>query len=154
MQCLYQKNHVEIYRINKNLFFRKGSLALRKQCNGAYLISEGIVGAVDVPSAEAAAEMREEALMLFGQPIRYIFLTHGHHDHVRGLPAMLEQPVTVFCSDSLIDQVKPEGVQSNTLFAGVKNTMRLVMGNLEIQLIKPEGVMHSPHDMFINIPGE
>lgn len=154
MECVYEKNLVEIYCVTPNVYFRKANLNIRRQCNGAYLVSNNIVAAVDVPSMEAAQEMIDESRQLFGQPIRYIFLTHGHVDHVDGLPMFLNQPVTIFCSHRLIGQFAPVGSQHKATFIGVDGSVKLRMGGLEIELFTLPDTAHSPWDMFVRLTHE
>ena len=151
MERIYEKNLVEIFRVTPNVFFRKGNLRIRHQCNGAFLVSGDTVAAVDVPSMEAAQEMMDESAELFGLPIRYVFLTHGDADHVEGLPLFLDQPVTVFCSHRLIGQLAPEGTSHKAAFVGVDGVLRLRIGALDIELSTIQGTAHSPRDMFIRL---
>ena len=151
MERIYEKNLVEIFRVTPNVFFRKGNLRIRHQCNGAFLVSGETVAAVDVPSMEAAQEMMDESVELFGFPIRYIFLTHGDADHVEGLPLFLDQPVTVFCSHRLIGQIAPEGTARKAVFIGVDGALRLRIGTLDVELSTIQGTAHSPRDMFIRL---
>ncbi|HEY5466247.1 MAG TPA: MBL fold metallo-hydrolase, partial [Clostridia bacterium] len=147
MERIYEKNLVEIFRVTPNVFFRKGNLRIRHQCNGAFLVSGDTVAAVDVPSMEAAQEMMDESAELFGLPIRYVFLTHGDADHVEGLPLFLDQPVTVFCSHRLIGQIAPEGTSHKAVFAGVDGVLGLRIGALDVELSTIQGTAHSPRDM-------
>ena len=154
MDLVYEKNMVEIYKVTPNVFYRKGNLSIRHQCNGVYLVSGGIVAAVDVATLESAQEMMEESLQLFGQPIRYIFLTHGDGDHVDGMPLFLDQPVTVVCSHRLVDEVAPEGTAHNAVFIGVDGSQRIRMGELELEVSTIPGTAHSRCDLFIRLVKE
>ncbi len=154
MELVYEKNLVEIHRVTPNVYFRKGNLRERSQCNGAFLVSGDVVAAVDVPSMEAAQEMMDEAAALFGNPIRYIFLTHGDADHVDGLPRFADQPVTVFCSHRLIGQVAPEGVSQKAAFVGVDGVLRVRIGAMDVELSTLQGTAHSRCDLFIRMVRE
>ncbi len=154
MECIYDKNLVQIYRHTPNIYYRKADLNQRGQCNGAYLVSGTIVAAVDIPTLEAAEEMKEESSKLFGQPIQYIFLTHGHEDHVDGLPVFLNEPVTIFCSQRLKKRITSSGISHRAAIFGVTGTLTLNLSGLEIELFTMNGTTHSPHDMFIRLPEE
>ena len=153
MEQIYSKNHVEIFRITPNLYFRKSDYASRGQCNGAYIVSGGNVAAVDVPTVEAAQEMRQEAEELFRLPIRSLFITHGHADHVGGLSAFIDQPVTVFCSGRLLPKIRPEK-SGAAAFCAVEGRLNLLLGGLDVELFTLPAVTHSPWDMFIRLPKE
>ena len=155
MELVHEKNLVEIWRVTPSVYFRKGSMAARRQSNGVFIVSEDAVAAVDATTMEAAQEMMEESLHLFGQPLRYVFLTHGDGDHVNGLPFFLDQPITVFCSHRLLGQVLPAGTRSKAAFVAVDGTMRLRLGALEVELATVQGTAaHSPRDMFVRVPAE
>ncbi len=151
METIYEKNKVEIVRVTPNLYYRRGDMPERRQCNQAYVVSGDIVAAVDVTTMEAAKEMTEEAAALFGHPIRHIFMTHGDGDHVQGLPFFIDKPVNIFGSHRLLAQIVPEGYAGPATFIGVEGVLRLRMGELEVELEAVQGAAHSPRDLFIRI---
>jgi glyoxylase-like metal-dependent hydrolase (beta-lactamase superfamily II) len=147
----------------------------REQANGAYVVNGSNVAAVDVPSIEAAFEMMDEAKILFSHPIKYIILTHADYDHVNGLPAFLDQPVTIFCSQRILNQenlksnpaisqrnvfksqnlpykADLENRQYNATFVGVQGNMHFYLSGLDIELFTLQGTAHSPWDMFVRLP--
>ena len=154
MRKVYEGNLVEIFRISPNLYFRKADLQTRGQCNSAFIVDDAAVGIVDVPTPEASRELMEEAQQLFHRPVRYIFITHGHGDHVEGLPAFLGQEVTVFCSRRLMGRLAAGGPHK-AVFAGVEGSLPLCLpGGYKAELFTLPDVTHSPWDMFIRLPQE
>ncbi len=108
-EIVYQKNRVEIVRVTPQLYFRRGDMPVRRQSNGAFLVLGEVVATVDATTIEAAEEMLQEAVEVFGHPLRYVFLTHGDGDHVAGLPVFLAQPLTIFCSHGCSAMLFPKG---------------------------------------------
>jgi glyoxylase-like metal-dependent hydrolase (beta-lactamase superfamily II) len=148
---VYQKNRVEIVRVTPHLYFRRGDMPARRQSNGAFLVSGEVVATVDATTMEAAEEMLQEAVEVFGHPLRYVFLTHGDGDHVAGLPVFLEQPLTIFCSHRLLGQVVPQGYDGPAAFMGIEGVQTLWLGGLEVELSTVPIAAHSPRDLLIRV---
>jgi glyoxylase-like metal-dependent hydrolase (beta-lactamase superfamily II) len=151
-ECVYTGDHVEIYRLSPQLYFRKASLFDRGQCNSAFIVGGHGVALVDPSQEPAIEEMQEEIQLLFNKPLRYVFLTHSHGDHALGMPVVLAQPLTIFCSHRLVDQYADQA--SGAALVGVRGVTKLVMDGVKIELISIEDVAHSSNDMLIRIPQE
>jgi glyoxylase-like metal-dependent hydrolase (beta-lactamase superfamily II) len=149
-KLVYTGNLVEIFEVTPRLYFRKADLMTRGQCNGAFLVGGGVVGVVDVPTMEGAREIVEESQRLFAQPVKFIFITHGHDDHLDGLPLFMDQDVTIFCPERLVDRVaSPPG---RAVVVGVRDRTRVSLAGLEVECRVLEGTAHSGSDMVVRVP--
>jgi glyoxylase-like metal-dependent hydrolase (beta-lactamase superfamily II) len=150
---IYTGNFVEVFRVTPRIYYRKGNLKIRKQCNGAYFVGDNGVVVVDTPPN--GIEMVEEANQLFGKPIRNILLTHGHIDHCLGLPDFYDLDVNIFCARRLFEYLMPDLGCCKATFIGVDGKMPLYLsGGLEVELFTFPDVTHSKWDMFIRLPEE
>jgi len=150
-EIVYRKNRVEIVRVTPNVYFRRGDMPARRQSNGAFLVSGEVVATVDATTMEAAEEMLEESLEVFGHPLRYVLLTHGDGDHVAGLPVFLKHPLTIICSHRLLGQIVPEGYDGPAAVVGIEGVQTLWLGGLEIELSTVPIAAHSPRDLLIRV---
>ncbi len=150
---IYEGDRVEIFKVAPDIYFRKADLKVRGQCNGAFLVGKNEVAIVDTPPA--AAELIDEALALFGKPVKHVFLTHGHGDHCEGLVDFLDKDVTIYCAQRLLERLDPGAHDFGASFVGVEGTVALALsGGIQIELFTMGGVTHSPWDMFIRVPNE
>ena len=152
MEQVYEKDLVQIFRVTPHVYFRRADLMRRGQCNGAFFFSDGVVGVVDVPTMEGAREIVEESRLLFHQPVSVIFITHGHDDHVDGLPVFLEMPVTVFCSERLVDRILAGQAPNRAIVVGVRDRTSVRMAGMDVECCALDGTAHSPWDMLIRVP--
>lgn len=152
MERIYQKNDVEIFRISPNLYFRKPDMAKTGQANGAFIVGAEAVAAVDVPTVEAGRQMMDEAAGLFGRPVRYVLLTHGHGDHVGGLSFFADKDVTILCAKRLWEHLSP--APGRAAFVALEGRAQLQLGNVTAECFTLPDTTHSPWDMFIGLPQE
>lgn len=154
-ELVYEGDRVFIYRLADCLYFRKANLLERGQCNGVYIVGGGAVAAVDIPTMEAAVEMENEIRMLFGLPLRYIFLTHPHKDHIDGIGHFLGSSVTFIVSSLLASELSRSYRGKNkALFMGIDRDALLYLGDTEIRVFTSGYTMHSPYDLFVHLPKE
>jgi glyoxylase-like metal-dependent hydrolase (beta-lactamase superfamily II) len=154
-ELVYKGNRVFIYRLCNKLYFRKADLLERNQCNGFYIVDGGVVAAVDVPTLEAAVEMENEIKELFGLPLRYIFLTHHHNDHIGGIRHFFNAPVTFISSSLFASELsRIYGRENSTVFIGIDRDTLLYLGDTKIRIFTAGYTMHSPYDLFVHLPKE
>lgn len=154
MKSIYKHNLVEVFEISPRLYFRRGDLDTRKQCNCAYIVGQTAVTAVDIPTMEAAEEMLDEAKTLFGKPIRKIIITHNHGDHARGLPRFRSEPVTVFCSHRYQEELAVVLEGGPAHLCGIHGQADLLLEEIPVTLFTFEDTAHSRGDLFVFLPDE
>lgn len=150
MEKVYEGNLVEVFEVLPDIYFRKANLPVRDQCNGAYFVGDYGVAAVDAPPG--GIEMVEEAQKIFEKPIRWLFLTHGHGDHINGLDDFLDLDITIFCHRRLLDDLKPKLKSKKVNFVGVEGCLPMQFSGLEVELFTLPDITHSKWDMFIRLP--
>lgn len=151
MECVYQKEDMQILKVSDRVYLRQMDYWKTEQCNSVYIVGDRSVGVVDIARKESGPQLEEEAAALFGKEIRYVFLTHRHADHTEGLPDFLRKPRTVFMAENLYTQLPPA---PGCLFTGVRDSLRINMEGVELELFRPAGTMHCSDEMFIRIPRE
>lgn len=150
---IYDKNLVQIYRINERVYYRVGDLDRRRQCNGGFILLDDCTVAVDVPSAEGACEMLRESMELFGRPVRYAILTHAHPDHDLGLPVFAGAgDITLFASRTARAELEAQGIAYPARFIGIDGAARLRLEGVELVLERVGVTAHSPWDMLAYLP--
>ncbi|MDR0839146.1 MAG: MBL fold metallo-hydrolase, partial [Oscillospiraceae bacterium] len=152
MESVYKGNLVEIFKISPRLYFRRGNLLERMQCNSYYVVGDSGVGVVDVATPESAREMLEEIELLFKKPLRYIFITHNHEDHSSGLPEYVNLPVTIFCSHKCAYDIAKLG--GSAAIVGVHGPLMFLLDGYRVDLRALDDIAHSPWDMLVRIPEE
>jgi glyoxylase-like metal-dependent hydrolase (beta-lactamase superfamily II) len=151
---VFENNSIEIYKLTERVYFRYADWNHRQQCNGGYIVFKDFAAVVDAPSVEGAKEMLAEARQLFGKPVKYVFLTHGHWDHADGLPVFAEQNAVVIASANMLKKLASDGVELPELSFGVEGAARIVIDDMVFEPFTLTGAVHSNEDLFIAIPSE
>lgn len=144
---------VEIIKISPNLYLRKTDYNERGQCNSAFIVWAHGVCIVDPSTMEAAQEMLGEIELLIKKPVRNVFLTHNHDDHVDGMPVFYQMPVTIYCSYKCVRDISAKN-DGPSVVVGVKGSLDLAFGDVKVELRTLEEVTHSPSDMLIRLPND
>ncbi|MDR0916045.1 MAG: MBL fold metallo-hydrolase [Oscillospiraceae bacterium] len=153
MELVYTGNMVEIFKLSQRLYFRRANLPLRQQGNSVFIVGESGVAIVDPSTVEAAEEMLAEIALLFGKPLRYVFLTHNHPDHAEGLPVFFKLPVTVFCSHKCAEEIGRIN-DGAAAIAGVRGSLSFLLDGYRVELVALDDAAHSPWDMLVRLPEE
>ena len=140
----------ELKEVAPGVHFRLGDVA-RGQANGGFIVCQDYLIAIEAPSAEASAEMFEEAKKLSDKPVRFLIITHGHWDHDGGVDVFAQKGVTVIVHETLRQRYAEK--QKPGSFIGVTDKLTLYNGGKTVEVF-PKGTAHSPTDMFVRLPKE
>jgi glyoxylase-like metal-dependent hydrolase (beta-lactamase superfamily II) len=151
MELVYEGDRVFVQKLSPHLYFRHADLLERQQCNSAYIVGEKATAVVDIPTINAAREIEAEIEHLFKLPLKYIFITHHHEDHIGGLGYFFDKPVTIICARGLVSYLRGT---SGADFLGIEGASSLYLGQTEIRFWTMGRTMHSPFDVFVSIPTE
>lgn len=142
----YPERSAEIFEITPNMFFRRADLVNRGQCNSSIILTDSFAALVDTPPS--GEEIWDEVQELFGRPVEYVFLTHGHGDHTASLPYFLERNVTVYCSQRLSRELSFPHFQSTIV--GVEGTLHMSFpSEIDLALSVLPYTAHSAGDMIV-----
>lgn len=136
-------------RLSAHVSFREVTAHDEVASNSAYIQLDGRVIAIDAPDQPSVKQMQAESKALFGRGLDAVILTHGHPDHMNGLP-FLPPNLPAFAAQSFWEQhYYPE------LFAvGLHDSLTLPGRDIMVRLHAFPGRMHSAHDIWIEIPEE
>jgi len=151
---VYEKDYIEIFKLTDQVYFRYADWDKRQQCNGGYIVFKDFVAVIDAPSIDGANEMSAETAQLFGKPIKYVFLTHGHFDHADGLPVFAKLGATAIGSRNMLAKLKAGGAATPELAIGIETSARIEICDTTFELFTIPGAVHSEEDLFITIPAE
>lgn len=87
------------------------------ETNTYVLESDGVFAVVD-PAVESA----ELLSFLSGKNVKYVFLTHGHFDHISGVNSVVNETNASVCIHSLDSEMLSDGVKSHyaSHFGGIQ----------------------------------
>ncbi len=130
----------DLYRFQNNFHF------------SVFLVTpEGVI-VTDPINADAAAWLKTEIAQRFGQPIKYLVLSHDHADHSSGGEVFADTAVVVAHENAkrtIIGEKRPTAVPDIT-FA---DRMTIELGGKSVELIYP-GRSHSDNLIVMHFPQE
>jgi glyoxylase-like metal-dependent hydrolase (beta-lactamase superfamily II) len=151
-EIVYEGNFSSVYRLYDDLYFREGNLEIRDQCNCGFVVLKNCVALIDYPGQNPEEEIIDEAEKIVGLPVKYIFVTHAHVDHVAGFRTLKRKDIKLITRKSSIEQLYLEGYPVPPIELAVENTMDVVLDSQTIHVEVPETTAHSPWDMIVEIP--
>ena len=149
---VYDQNDTQIYKIDERVYFRQTQWDPSQQCNGGYLLLEDGIAMVDAPGIAGTEQMLDEIRELFGKPLRYLFLTHGHWDHADGLPLLFDMDITVVLTRQAHDRLLREGKSLPKRRVIVDRSLGMRLDGLSIECFAYDGTLHSGEDLYISLP--
>ena len=109
--------------------------------NMAFLVTDEGVLLVDAGTQPIAAEIRAAIKSVTDKPIKYIFITHHHHDHVASL-AQLSKDAPVLAQENTYKRIAGQAPQA----IAFSDQMCLHMGGKGIRFIHPLASGHTDGD--------
>ncbi len=130
----------DLYRFQNNAHF------------SVFLVTpEGVI-VTDPINADAASWLKAEIASRFGQPIRYLVLSHDHADHSAGGEVFDDSAVVVAHDNArrtIIGEKRPTAVPELTF----RDRMTIALGGKSVELIWP-GRSHSDNLIVMRFPEE
>lgn len=150
---IYDRNAVQIYKVNEQVYYRVGDLDKRRQCNGGFVVLKDCTAVIDVPSSDGANELLQESIELFGKPVKYAFITHAHPDHDLGLPVFARhKDITLIAAANAEAEFANQRIEYPEHFIRVDKQTELEFHGTRISVAPVGYTAHSPWDMIIYLP--
>lgn len=150
-KLVYSHNLAKIYQLTDRVYFRLGNWPEKYQCNGGFIELEHCTLVVDAPSVEAANDMMFESQELFGKPVKYVFITHAHPDHIYGLPAYADDPdIVLIASWNARSNFGYHGVHHYPKqFLAIKDKIQVTLDGVDLCFEKIPFQAHSLWDSML-----
>jgi glyoxylase-like metal-dependent hydrolase (beta-lactamase superfamily II) len=89
-----------------DVYFQKGDILGRGLCNNGWIIFEDYVLVIDANFPSGALEVLPKIRALTDKPIRFVFDTHHHGDHLYGNQIWVENGAIPVAHTGVIDELK------------------------------------------------
>lgn len=130
----------DLYRFQNNFHF------------SVFLVTpEGVI-ATDPINADAAQWLKEQIAQRFGQPVKYLVLSHDHSDHSSGGEVFADTAIVVAHENAkrtIVGEKRPTAVPDVTF----SDQMTIELGGKSVELLYP-GRSHSDNLIVMHFPHE
>ena len=152
-KTVLEGNLAKVIQLYDDVWYRIGNLEIRDQCNTGFVSLKNSVALIDYPEQHPDEELIDEAEKITGKPVKYIFLTHAHCDHVTGFKTLRRNDISIIARKSTIANLHAEGYPVPGIYREVTEDTELELDGFKFKLEIPPGTAHSPWDMLVGIPG-
>ena len=173
---------MDVIRVAENAYYVQGLSALGSSANqnfisnaGFIVTDDGVVVIDALGSPPLAQRLLVEIRKLTAQPVKWVFVTHYHADHIYGLQVFREQGATIVAHALAVDYLESDTARlrlqasRDELFPWIDAQTRLVRadrwvgthdahGDTLIRvgrtdfLLRPVGPSHTPEDLVVFVP--
>ena len=113
---------------------------------------EGVI-ASDPINADAAQWLKDEIKKRFNQPIKYVFYSHHHADHVSGGEVFADDGAIVIAHENAVNGLKQDNVPTAMPQLTFSDTMALELGGKKVEFTYL-GKNHSDNSIVALFPTE
>jgi glyoxylase-like metal-dependent hydrolase (beta-lactamase superfamily II) len=99
-----QPNSVK--KIAEGVWFREGDILKQGHCNNAIIEMKDYLIVVDANFPSGARAVLEDAKKVSSKPVKYVFDTHHHGDHLYGNPVWTEQGAITLAYAGVAEELK------------------------------------------------
>lgn len=173
---------MDVIRVAENAYYVQGLSALGSSANQNFISNAGFVVTDDgvvvidaLGSPPLAQRLLVEIRKITAQPVKWVFVTHYHADHIYGLQVFAEQGATIVAHALAVDYLESDTARlrlqasRDELFPWIDAQTRLVRadrwvgtpdahGDTLIRvgrtdfLLRPVGPSHTPEDLVVFVP--
>ncbi|MCC7009467.1 MAG: MBL fold metallo-hydrolase [Acidobacteria bacterium] len=98
-----------VHQLAPGVWMRQGDKDIRQPANTGWIEFKDFVVVIDANTPWGIQAALPEIKKTTAKPIRYAFDTHYHWDHTQGNSLLVDQGVTVICSQGCADELKTKG---------------------------------------------
>ena len=98
-----------VHQIAPGVYTRIGDKDIRQPANTSWIEFRNFVVVVDANTPWGIRAALAEIRKTTSKPVRYVFDTHYHWDHTQGNSVMVDEGVTVVCSQDCANELRTKG---------------------------------------------